>query len=80
MTEAGQVLGTSPDPYVNNPLRRPRLDAGYEPGRDRRLWERLVGILNEVEEHDDPELTETRLRQCLASLAKRYNELVVQPL
>jgi hypothetical protein len=42
VAEAGQVLGTSPDPYVNNPLRRPRLDAGYEPGRDRRLWERLV--------------------------------------
>ena len=23
VAEAGQVLGTSPDPYVNNPLRRP---------------------------------------------------------
>ena len=42
VAEAGQVLGTSPDPYVNNPLRRPWLDAGYEPRRDRRLWERLV--------------------------------------
>ena len=35
--ETSQVLGASPDPYVNNPLRRPRLDAGYEPRRDRAL-------------------------------------------
>ena len=78
VSEAGQVLGTSPDPYVNNPLRRPRLDAGYEPRRDRHFWDRLVELLNTVQERTDLAYTETRLRQCLASLARRYNELAVR--
>ena len=43
--ETSQVLGTSPDPYVNNPLRRPRLDAGYEPRRDLSLWDKLTETL-----------------------------------
>ena len=78
VAEAGQVLGTSPDPYVNNPLRRQRLDEGYEPRRDRNLWDRLVEILNEVQQRNGVEFTEARLRQCLASLVRRYNELTVQ--
>lgn len=78
VAEAGQVLGTSPDPYVNNPLRRPRLDAGYEPRRNRPLWDRLVEVLNDVQKKDDPEYSEVQLRRCLASLAQRYNELSVE--
>ena len=77
VTEAGQVLGTSPDPYVNNPLRRPRLDAGYEPRRDRELWDRLAVILQEVQEQEDPAFTESKLRLCLASLSIQYRELAV---
>ena len=72
------MLGTSPDPYVNNPLRRPRLDAGYEPRRDRALWDKLVDTLNAVQERGDPGYTETQLRQCLASLVRKYNALSVQ--
>ena len=78
VAEAGQVLGTSPDPYVNNPLRRPRLDAGYQPRRDRALWDNLVNVLNAVQEQNDPACTETRLRQCLTSLVQKYNALSVQ--
>ena len=78
VAEAGQVLGTSPDPYVNNPLRRPRLDSGYEPRRNRPLWDRLVEVLGAVQEQDNPAYTETRLRQCLASLVRKYRELDVQ--
>ena len=77
VSETGQVLGTSPDPYVNNPLRRPRLDTGYKPLRDRPLWERLVATLREVQEQNDPDYTEIQLRYCLASLARQYNALVV---
>ena len=77
VSETGQVLGTSPDPYVNNPLRRPRLDAGYESRRDRLLWDRLVAMLREVQERNDPDYTEIQLRYCLASLARQYNALVV---
>ena len=76
--ETSQVLGTSPDPYVNNPLRRPRLDAGYEPRRDRALWDKLTETLALVQERNDPEYTETQLRFCLASLTRQYNALVVQ--
>ncbi len=76
--ETSQVLGTSPDPYVNNPLRRPRLDAGYEPRRDRALWDKLTETLALVQERNDPEYTETQLQLCLASLTRQYNALVVQ--
>ena len=78
VAETGQVLGSSPDPYVNNPLRRPRLDAGYEPRRNRPLWDRLVATLRAVQERNDPEYTATQLRYCLASLVTRYNALAVQ--
>lgn len=78
VAEAGQVLGTSPDPYVNNPLRRPRLDAGYKPRRNFPLWDRLVKILREVQERNNPEYTETQLRLCLTSLVRKYRELDVQ--
>lgn len=76
--EAGQVLGTSPDPYVNNPLRRPRLDAGDESLRSRQLWDKLVAVLRTVQKTDEPEYTEAQLRLCLVSLAKLYNQLSVQ--
>lgn len=78
VTESDQVLGTSSDPYVSNPLRRPRLDAGYEPRRNRHLWDGLVEVLRTVQEQDDATYTETRLRQCLASLVQQYNALAVQ--
>ena len=78
VNETGQVLGTSPDPYVNNPLRRPRLDAGYEPRRDRELWDKLAKLLADVQEQDNAEFSEARLRACLVSLALRYRELDIE--
>ena len=78
VSESGQVLGTSPDPYVNNPLRRARLDSGQEPVRNRTLWNSLVALLAEVQEQDNPEFTESRLRSCLASLALVYRRLTVE--
>lgn len=71
------VLGTSSDPYVSNPLRRSRLDDWSIPLRDRAEWERLVTILAEVQGRDDAEYTETVLRGCLASIARRYAVLDV---
>ena len=76
--ESGQVLGTSPDPYVNNPLRRARLDSGHEPVRDRDLWTKLVEQLSEVQERGDAAYTESKLRACLASLASVYRQLAVE--
>ena len=71
------VLGTSSDPYVSNPLRRSRLDDWSIPLRDRAEWERLVTILAGVQGRDDAEYTETVLRGCLASIARRYAALDV---
>ena len=78
VNESGQVLGTSPDPYVNNPLRRPRLDSGYELLRYRSLWESLAKQLHEVENRDSPEFAESKLRSSLASLVAMYRELTVE--
>ena len=78
VSETGQVLGTSPDPYVNNPLRRPRLDAGQEALRYRSLWDKLSDTLRVVQDQDDPAYTELQLRRCLASLVRKYNALAVQ--
>ena len=78
VNDSGQVLGTSPDPYVNNPLRRARLDSGQEPVRHRDLWAKLVTVLNEVQQEDNPEFTKSRLRSCLVSLASVYRLLTVE--
>ncbi len=78
VSESGQVLGTSPDPYVNNPLRRARLDGGTEPVRNRILWTNLVALLAEVQERGDSDFTASRLRACLVSLALVYRQLAVE--
>lgn len=69
------VLGTSPDPYVNKPLRRKRMDDWSVALRSRESWEQLVTLLSDVEEHDDPAYTEATLRRCLLGITRRYAEL-----
>ena len=81
VAEAGQVLGTSPHPYGNNPVRHyPRLDLVCETRkmRHRPLWNKLVATLREVQERNDPAYTAAQLRLCLASLVRKYNALTVQ--
>ena len=69
------VLGSSPDPYVNKPLRRRRLDDWSVALRSRPTWEQLVALLSEVQDRNDPVHTEATLRRCLASIARRYAKL-----
>ena len=69
------VLGTSPDPYVNKPLRRRRLDDWSVALQGRNAWEQLVALLADVEERNDPAYTEATLRRCLAGIARRYAKL-----
>ena len=54
------VLGKSPDPYVSNPLRQPRILPNPPNVRSNTLplWEHLHGVLNDVEMHSDPAYTE----------------------
>ncbi len=69
------VLGTSPDPYVNKPLRRRRLDDWSVALRGRAVWEQLVALLADVQDRNDPAHTEATLRRCLAAIARRYAKL-----
>ena len=67
-------LGTSPDPYVNNPLRRPLIVAaptGVRP-HTLQLWQALHGVLGETSRNS--EKASEQLRQCLAILRRLVDE------
>lgn len=67
-------LGTSPDPYVNNPLRRPLIvaaPAGVRP-HTLQLWQALHGVLSETLRN--PEKASEQLLQCLAILRRLVDE------
>ncbi len=69
------VLGKSGDPYVSNPLRRPRVDHGLDQMADREQWESLCQVLRGVEETDDPACTESILSQVLDAIRDRLRDL-----
>lgn len=71
------VLGTSGDPYVSNPLRRPRLDGGEALQRQGE-WDALVAFLRALEREDIPGAVEDAARRCLAGAARRLNRLSVE--
>ena len=68
------VLGTSQDPYVSKPLRRPRLDDWTVAVRGRAEWERIIALLSDVQTRNAPAFTEQALRRCLASIARQYRK------
>ena len=68
------VLGTSQDPYVSKPLRRPRLDDWTVALRRKGDWERIVALLGSVQTRNDPTFTEQILRRCLTSIAREYRK------
>ena len=71
------VLGRSTDPYVNNPLRRPRLDVNMGSLRSRAHWEALNEILSDAD--NDTAVSEL-LDRCLHSVARRLaKQTVVYP-
>ena len=67
------VLGRSSDPYVNNPLRRPRLDEGMESlsPRNREEWDALVGYLRALQSDGRQTAVEGTVVRCLKSIARR---------
>lgn len=71
------VLGGSADPYVNNPLRRPRLDDQMEALRYRAEWDALVSLLQHATARDDVVALEAAVLRCLRSVARRLNQQVV---
>lgn len=69
------VLGSSADPYVSNPLRRPRIDDGLSQMSDRAEWESLSIFLQEIEIANNPQSTETVFLQVLNAILDRLKEL-----
>lgn len=70
-----RVLGPSSDPYVSNPLRRPRVDDGLQQMSDRDEWEKLCDVLREVEAKGDLAYTEHVLSEVLVAIRDRLREL-----
>ncbi len=64
------VLGKSPDPYVNNPLRRQRLDEGTHQLRYKQEWDALVSFLAPLDTGGRIKLEAAFIR-CLESVARR---------
>lgn len=70
-----RVLGASGDPYVSNPLRRPRLDFQPDQLDDPERWEMICNVLRPVQEQSDPEYTRAILLQVLYAVRDRLRDL-----
>ncbi len=68
------VLGTSTDPYVSKPLRRPRLDQDMDSLKNRQEWDALVSFLTALQDASDPTRVKDAVLRCLKSLARRLRE------
>jgi hypothetical protein len=69
------VLGGSGDPYVSNPLRRPRADHGLDQMSDREQWARLCALLQDVEARNQHAYTLEKFQQLLAAVRDRLRDL-----
>ena len=70
--ENHNVLGGSPEPYVNNPLRVPGVTADYAgQQKDKTGWGDLRRVLDDVEQKARPEYREAVLRQVLRAIYRR---------
>jgi hypothetical protein len=69
------VLGTSTDPYVGNPARRPMMTADTTGLKDKAGWLMHLSILNEVETRNDYEFTLAMFRQVLLEVIHRQQDL-----
>jgi len=69
------VLGTSGDPYVGNPMRIPRMVRGDKSKKDVAGWNTLVEVLEQVEKKGDPVFTEAVFRQVLLEILRRQQLL-----
>lgn len=75
------VLGTSSDPYVNKPLRRPRLDVQMNSLKQVAKWQAMVDIFASVERKGDRTLVEQLLKRCIGSMVRRLqSQELIYPL
>ena len=70
VADSNNVLGTSPEPYANKPLRRERLERGMRNVRNKAEWELLVTLLESLDSASSEKLRAT-FRRILRSLVRR---------
>lgn len=72
------VLGGSPEPYVNNPLRQPEVSPQYRnKQKDKSGWDDLCEVLKSIEDQNDKLFTELALKQTLIEIYKRLTNVRV---
>ncbi len=72
------VLGGSPEPYVNNPLRHPEVSPAHQSQqRDRAGWGDLCMILQTVEDRQEPPFTKAVFEQVMMEICKRLESVRV---
>lgn len=72
------VLGGSPEPYVNNPLRQPEVTSQYRnKQKDKAGWDDLCEILKSIENQNDKSFTELVFKQTLIEIYKRLADVHV---
>jgi hypothetical protein len=69
------ILGTSTDPYVGNPMRIPRMTRDDKSKKDIAGWNTLVDVLEQVQSREDPDFTELVFRQVLLEMFRRQKSL-----
>jgi len=73
-----RVLGGSPEPYVNNPVRVPAVTPAYrEQQKVKGDWDKLVVVLDAVEEAKSDVFTEQVFEQMLFEIYKLLADVVV---
>ena len=78
VSENQNVLGTSSDPYVSKPLRKPRLEASPGNVKGAEQWTLLYNTLASVEQNDDPNYTRVQFIEVLRCLRNKFSDLVFE--
>jgi len=73
-----RVLGGSPEPYVNNPLRVPGITQDYRGAQKNRTdWDKLVAVLDAVESSSDSSFARTVFDQVLFEIYRLLDTVSV---
>jgi len=73
-----RVLGGSPEPYVNNPLRHPAVVPEYRAHQKNKTgWDKLVTVLDLVEQTHEPDFTQRLFDQILVEIYRLLADVAV---
>lgn len=74
VSEINNILGTSSDPYVSKPLRKPFLDPNPINVKGKEEWTVLYNILLDVENKSSVEYTREKLLQTLRCIYRKFKD------